>query len=485
MGRSFYSSLLLLAWVGASPQPQEDSSSVGNVGPLLPHTQALQQPGGVCLTNGRCVDVGKQPSAEACAALCDASPWCSSMTWAGPGNNCCQLDCYLRSDGVFEPESCGSCDQTSANKTGGWRPPPSCATNGHPCPPPPWAPEWNLTRSTAVQPWCRDAFTPAHPWGLISLAWDCSEDGAEEAASVATCADLKARGVATRCFMCVRDSAVLPHPLATQLFPASPLARYHNQELSLRWLESQRAAMDDSTKVSWFLRWPNGTLYTEPETSRPHGGFEAQAFWDFRVAAASAYFVSSVLDSISSPAVDGTYSDDVTGVPAEHPFVINRTNLTAADVTALQYATQATNMALINGAVERGKYVWHAFMAGDGTTPGPTSSNCAAWMREHCAPERQTQPLLQGHDAAAANQSVASFLIVRPPNAYLGWGWYSDDAKWEDVFLLQAGMPEGLCVEGPTGTFSRAWSEGTAALDCNTWIADLPFSALPPWDGRK
>jgi hypothetical protein len=43
---------------------------------------------------------------------------------------------------------------------------------------------------------------------------------------------------------------------------------------------------------------------------------------------------------------------------------------------------------------------------------------------------------------------------------------------------LQAGEPTGLCVEAPTGVFSRAWSLGTAELDCNSWTAKLPFATL-------
>jgi hypothetical protein len=434
--------------------------AAGAMGPLLPHAQALQQPGGLCLP-GRCVDAGRQPSAAACAALCDASPWCSSMTWAGPGNDCCQEVCYLRYDGAFEPASCGACDQTAANRSAGWvpgappAPPGNCATSGgrDPCPPPPWPPEWNLTRSTAVQPWCRDALS--HPWGLVSLAWDCSEDGEEEAATEAACAGLKARGLASRCFA------------------------YHNQELALRWLASQRAAMDDGARAGWFLRWPNGSLYTEPETSRPHGGFQAQAFWDFRVAPAAAYFVSSVLASLASPAIDGTFADDVTGVPAEHPRVVANTNLSGADVLALQRATLAANSALINASVQAGKYVWQAFGAGDGATRGPSRATCAAWMREFCAPARQAAPLLLQHDASAANQSVAAFLIVRPSNGFLGWGWYSNDEDWDELFLLQAGVPTALCQEAPAGVFSRRWSAGTAALDCNSWSASLPFPSLP------
>jgi hypothetical protein len=257
---------------------------------------------------------------------------------------------------------------------------------------------------------------------------------------------------------------------------------YHNQELSLEWLESQRAAMDDSTRASWFLRWPNGSIYTEPEKGRPHGGYNAQAFWDFRVAPSAAYFVSSILATLDSPAVDGTFADDVNGLPAEHPLVISLLNLSASDMQAIQYATQATNMALINATVQHGKYVWQAFGASDGARPGPTRVTCSAWMQEYCAPTRQSEPLLQQHDAAFANQSVAAFLIVRPPNGYLGFGWYSNDKNWDPLFLLQAGTPTGLCAEGPTnGVFSRNWSNGVAALDCNSWIADLPFPSLSAW----
>ena len=126
------------------PPPVKGHSASGAMGPLLPHTQALQQPAGLCLPD-RCQNSGQQPSAAACAALCEATPWCSSATWAGPGNDCCQQDCYLRFDGLFEPTSCGACDQTAVNKTSGWVPggpplPPSCATNGHPAPPPPGHP---------------------------------------------------------------------------------------------------------------------------------------------------------------------------------------------------------------------------------------------------------------------------------------------------------------------------------------------------------
>ena len=54
----------------------------------------------------------------------------------------------------------------------------------------------------------------------------------------------------------------------------------------------------------------NGTIYQE---DRAEGD---QFFWDFTSTAAADYFLASVLASASHPAVDGTFTDDVTGAPA-------------------------------------------------------------------------------------------------------------------------------------------------------------------------
>ena len=65
-----------------------------------------------------------------------------------------------------------------------------------------------------------------------------------------------------------------------------------------------------------------------------------------------------------------------------------------------------------------------------------------------------------------------------PPYGWIGFGWESDDRNWNDIFLLQAGEPMGLCSEAPPGVFSRPWTLGTASLDCNSWTASLPFAPL-------
>ena len=43
-------------------------------------------------------------------------------------------------------------------------------------PPPRWAPTWNLTQSTVINPGITDGyFSPNHTWGLISPDWSCAQ----------------------------------------------------------------------------------------------------------------------------------------------------------------------------------------------------------------------------------------------------------------------------------------------------------------------
>ena len=219
----------------------------------------------------------------------------------------------------------------------------SCANNGTACPPPLWAPQWNLTLSTVCQPSTTGYFVPPpnQPWGLVSLDWSVASDiwhkatlntSTIEATSIEGCRRIKANSPGTRCFI------------------------YHNMELALEAMESQRLVMYDSLYANWFLQYQtpsgmkNGTIYNEP------GGPGDQYFWDFRVAGARDFFVNSVLAATSDPAVDGTYSDDVDGFPAEHSGGPANINMTAADVADLQYWTQSTHARLLDELISRNKY---------------------------------------------------------------------------------------------------------------------------------
>ena len=247
-------------------------------------------------------------------------------------------------------------------------------------------------------------------------------------------------------------------------------------ELALQALESQRAVMYDPTKKYFFLQYTdgagnkNGTIYNEP------GGPGDQFFWDYRVPDAADYYISSVLNTTMSPYVDGTFTDDII-FPQEHGNCPNNIKLSAADVLDMQLATSIANGRLIDAAVAAGKYVWAAFGAEDGVGSTPTAANCAAWMRARCganAAAYQRTAITQGCDAKNVNQTLASFLITRPPIAFYGFGWESDMRDWRQEFLFNVGEPENLCTEGPAGVFSRAWTYGQVTLDCNKWGAVIP-----------
>jgi len=277
-----------------------------------------------------------------------------------------------------------------------------------------------------------------------------------EETSIKGCHLLKANGTATRCFI------------------------YHNTELALEWLESQRAVMTDPSKKGYFLQYlnqngtKNGTIYNEPITAGN------QYFWDYTNPEAARYFVTSILAVVTDPAVDGTFTDDVTGFPAEHESAPANIHMNMAQVADLQFATQEANQWLIDSLVKLGKYNWQAFGNQDGVAPGPNAGYCSDWMREYCAPSQQGYPMMMQMDTTSENknQTIAAFLIVRPPYGWIGWGWESDNKDWDPIFRLQVGEPMGLCQESPTGVFSRTWSEGTAVLNCNSWKATLPFASL-------
>lgn len=341
----------------------------------------------------------------------------------------------------------------------------TCAINGTACPPPLWPSNWALSDASICQPSTPGYFTPPpeQPWGLVSLDWTTARtvwaanglhNGTIEATSIEGCRRLKVAGTAKRCFV------------------------YHNQELALESMESQRAVMYDPTKAGWFLQYTdghahkNGTIYDA--YSLVAG---SQYFWDFRVPAAAEYYMWSVLATTDNAYVDGTYTDDVPGLPAEHPYAPGNMSLSPAEVAEIAAATQAVNGELIARAVAAGKYVWQAMGDYDGVFASPTQADCAAWMRARCTPAWQARATTQHFDTANANASIAAFLIVRPPIAFLGNGWESDQRTWRPEFAWDVGVPGGECREAPPGVFSRAWTFGAVTLDCATFTGTIPTSA--------
>lgn len=139
--------------------------------------------------------------------------------------------------------------------------------------------------------------------------------------------------------------------------------------------------------------------------------------------------MSSVTASIADAAVDGTFTDDVDGLPAEHPAAQGRIGMSDDDLSALRFATQSTSQRLIDTLIAAGKYNWQAFGSHDtsvsarlGAGAGISPASCASDMRTLCNATAQAQPLLMkmASPGPDVNQTVAAFLIARPPYAYLG-----------------------------------------------------------------
>ena len=383
-------------------------------------------------------------------------------------------------------------------------PSPSCMLNiNQPCPVPVgWHPDWALINSTAMMARAsntdNEGFVPVHQWGLATLdnrvgvaSW--SRGGPDKASyektATANCIRLKQAGLVARCGI------------------------YHNIELGLEWLESNRAVMDAAhVAAGWFLRLQNGSVFNH-EVIIPVSDIEnitlRQYFIDWRSADAAEYFVRAILNV--TLAVDLTFTDDREGVPVEHPEVQPATGLSDGALAELQLATQSGGQHLANALAAAGRTCWDCIGGTQGERnqqpPGCVDSGghgkgacprctggllncsqarfgaCANDMRRYCDPAMQNRGMfmawpIYGPEAAADhNQTLAAFLIARPPVAYLGGRL--QDSDWNPLFALDVGRPLGLCQEGPTGVFTRQWSKGVASLDCNQWEAHLPFATIP------
>jgi len=331
--------------------------------------------------------------------------------------------------------------------------------------------QWDLLYSSVIEPGgdlSPGYFVPPKdkPFGLISLDWSVANSiwhkanqnqSTVEATLTENCRQIKAVSPSTRCFI------------------------YHNLELALQALESQRAVMYDASKAHWFVQYTDGAgrktgvIYNEP------GGPGDQFFWDFRTPAAADYYVASVLKLTADPAVDGVFTDDLDGFPLEHAYGPLATKLSFAEVAELQFASLAVHGRLVAALAAAGKYNWQAMgsgyegeYVGQGVPRG--AAECTAFMRERCAVEWQGRAVTMAFNAdpGDSNQSVAAFLVTRGPVAFLGSGWESGVAQWNPVFTYAVGEPKGACVEASPGVFSRPWTAGEVSLNCDSWVATIP-----------
>jgi hypothetical protein len=142
---------------------------------------------------------------------------------------------------------------------------------------------------------------------------------------------------------------------------------------------------------------------------------------------------------------------------------------------------------MIDTLVANGKYLWQAFQAGN-TVSGNNNNNtiggaahdaafCTAWMAQRCDTAWvNSRAIAVQFDNQNVNMSIASFLVVRPAYAWLGYGagYIGWPPTWNDAFRWDVGAPTGNCSQTAPGVFERAWTYGTAHVDCNSYTASVP-----------
>jgi hypothetical protein len=173
--------------------------------------------------------------------------------------------------------------------------------------------------------------------------------------------------------------------------------------------------------------------------------------------------------------------------PSSRPSaVLKIIGTTDADAQAQQAAGHVVHQGMIDGLVAEGKFLWQAFQAGNDV--GHNNNNntqggfafdaayCTQWMAQRCNTAWVNERAITVQfDSFNVNVSIASFLIVRPAYAWIGYGAGYLTPKWNDAFLWDVGVPVSDCRSGSApGTFERDWTYGTATMDCNSYSATVP-----------
>jgi hypothetical protein len=115
------------------------------------------------------------------------------------------------------------------------------------------------------------------------------------------------------------------------------------------------------------------------------------------------------------------------------------------------------------------------------TQPIVKRAACAASLRRLCNASSPTQTRAMAYGLSGSPdardpdlmQDLASFLLIRGPYAWLGWGWVGCSVNYffPPEFNADYGEPTGLCRETAPGSeiFTRDFSKSTVQMDCHSW----------------
>lgn len=395
----------------------------------------------------------------------------------------------------------------------GWGP------NGPPCPDPQWEPNWALNLSTAISNVDSSPMRAA-AWGLVTISWDLNQSYWQdvfphpgEEVMTEQCRRIKLLGTGTKCMVYRQNELSLQWqktsrdaqtPANADMYlqfktkqlcnAAAPcnIAAFHQMSQSGRPLvpcnKSAPLKKPNCAYCCNFSSAGNG-VYNEPIGGMWPSGFkpahgnnalqDGQLFFDFRNPKTVSFWAQKLaLGAVNNSYVDGIFTDDPAGYGQEHPQIQSAVQLSPTEITALQTGTQRAWSLALRLFVPRGKYFWNALRGVPGWPNSTNETQCAQWMKLQCKrPANQSAVLyaaVSHTDMAAANLSIAAFLVTRGPHSFVGahQGTIEGQDKADPffaIFQLDVGSPMGDCVASSAKghTFSRKWSHGMAMVNCS------------------
>lgn len=203
--------------------------------------------------------------------------------------------------------------------------------------------------------------------------------------------------------------------------------------------------------------------------------------------------------------IDGLFIDDfwcsnlinkTCDDPVQGPTEIDKYSqldmgLSDQDILDLTQGWLANMEAVQKAIIEHGGYTWSLIPGQQNANAAPKKINqttCVKELRKGCSATSpyRALPLIFGiepgtkdHRLPYFKQNLATFLLIRGPYAYLGYGvwgmsWPANELPTRPPELeLDYGEPRELCRETAKDSqiFTREWSKASVQINCKTWEA--------------
>ncbi len=326
----------------------------------------------------------------------------------------------------------------------------------------PWAPEYNLARSTfatflgnATGPNSAAETAAEARFGIIGLGWQLQ--------------------MVPHNWSHLVETEITTARSLLALNPSARILVTREDEVAVGLYDEQAAIMHDPTKTSWWLQINGSVVVGEWGTpNAPPGGLKKQ-WYNFSTPAMTAWWLTSFVGvALSTPEFAGIYVDCSCGPPKG--LKPGREYLAAAD-EALSAASKA--------AVVQGKWLTSWFS--NAALPSPPNAtnryspqSCASSVRDMAAQFGGSNYTLQldyqpwKFKYTSGLPWIAAFLLVRGPYAVLEWPTgvyeYAVDMPWDPLLsTLDVGEPAGPMVEVVPNVFTRLWTKVNVSFDCNVF----------------